>query len=55
MVTVTILWVPTMILDGIRSRAGLLFGMFCAAGVFTLVMSVFSRARTVEIFVAGAG
>lgn len=55
MVTVTILWVPTMILDSIQTRAGLLFGMFCAAGLFTLVISIFSRAKTVEVFVAGAG
>ncbi|KAL2054230.1 hypothetical protein ABVK25_005371 [Lepraria finkii] len=54
-VTVTVLWVPTMILDSIQSRVGLLFGMFCAAGLFTLVMSLFSQARTVEVFVAGAG
>ena len=55
MISVTLLWVPAFILGDIHSRAGLSMGIFCAAGTFTLVMSIFSKAKTVEIFVAGAG
>lgn len=55
MIAVAILWVPTILLGDVHSRAGLLTGMFFAATVFTLVMSILSRARTVELFVAGAG
>ena len=48
------LMVPVIVLSNITSSSGRLVTIAVSAGLFLTAVSLFTRARTVEIFTAGA-
>jgi hypothetical protein len=49
-----VLMVPVIVLSNISSSAGRLITIALSAGLFLTAVSLFTKARTVEIFTAGA-
>jgi hypothetical protein len=49
-----VLTVPVIVLSNITSSAGRLITIALSAGLFLTAVSLFTKARTVEIFAAGA-
>lgn len=50
----TVLMVPVIILNNISSSSGRLVTIALSGGLFLTAVSLFTRAKTVEIFTAGA-
>ena len=50
----TVLMVPVIALSNISSSSGRVVTIALSAGLFLTAVSLFTRARTVEIFTAGA-